>query len=86
MVYRVLYTDSSLDSNEAKSLLDNGKIEYQEIFIADSDKDERRIVPELLAPEGTFPNIENIRWYAHVYSNKPAREKELSNTASPPSL
>jgi arsenate reductase-like glutaredoxin family protein len=64
----VLYTNRSSTSKEAKLVLENAGIDFQEISISDPVREEK-IIPQLLTLNGFFEGLDSIRWYAKIYGN-----------------
>ncbi len=63
MTWRVLYEGSGKDTQRARSILDNEKIDYivEKASFLETNPEE---LPLLLAPEGTFLGLKLIDWYA----------------------
>ena len=62
----VLYTDDSKAGKEAESALKAAEVHFQRICTRQSNHESGHL-PQLLAGEGSFDTLEDIRWYARLY-------------------
>src|SRR5438874_275963 len=61
-----LYKDESRESLEAEQDLRRAKVLFAAFFVEPMEVPEVRL-PRLVAEEGTFDGLEDIRWFIHAY-------------------
>ena len=69
----ILYVNENADSEEAKKVLRDAGIPFNELPDNTSPKeweDDDDKVPRILTEHGLFPGMKNIQWYAKVYANQ----------------